>query len=68
MFWGLDAMITNSYLIYSDFKDVLAMTHTEFRLQCAWLILAFEPRQSAANQQIACKGRYAYFPTSWKTT
>jgi hypothetical protein len=47
MFWGLDTMITNSYLIYSDPKDVPAMRHKEFRLQCAWgLILASRPPRS----------------------
>ena len=42
LFWALDTMLTNAYLIYSDIEGTPNISHKEFRLQCTWeLILAF---------------------------
>ena len=42
LFWAYDTMIINAYIIFKDMpQSPDAITHKEFRLQCAWgLILA----------------------------
>jgi len=57
MFWGLDTMATNAYLIYSDIEDLPPISHKEFRLQCAWglILVGPSPQTKTRSQDAAPK-------------
>ena len=51
LFWAYDTMTTNAYITFKDMpQSPDAITHKEFRLQCAWgLILAGSGRISTSQ-------------------
>jgi len=55
MFWGLDTMATNAYLIYSDIEDLPPISHKEFRLQCAWGLILAGPSLETRSRDAAPK-------------
>jgi hypothetical protein len=55
LFWALDTMVTNAYIIFCDVEGVPKLSHKEFRLQCAWPLIYSgpAPKVSTSNRPAA---------------
>ena len=58
LFWAYDRMITNAYIIFKDISQSPdAITHTEFRLRCAWSLNLTGAGQTPTLSLPVCKGK-----------
>jgi hypothetical protein len=58
LFWVLVTMICNAYIIYQSMSEVAAMSHKEFRLQCAWGLINAGLSTKAPAAPAASAGSY----------